>query len=203
MKLALLSITGAAALSGVTTTTDWTAARTALRQRDVGAVVVERRGAADAWRGAMEGDACAARRSGRGGPAGGAAAIVDLARCYDRCLADKSDGGRVRVRATVTRGRATAPCPKLHTDFVALRGLVALEGPGTVVAPEVNLAVSNLMPAWMVARMDRAEGATVSPARRVPPRQGRAGASAVTPPGARRRRTRGASSAFDRLCDVE
>ena len=188
MKLALLSITGAAALSGVTTTTDWTAARSALRQRDVGAVVVEGAAApADAWRGAMEGDACAAVDVsceacdcavaavqsafaplwGAADEDGAAAAqIVDLARCYDRCLADKSDGGRVRVRATVTRGRATAPCPKLHTDFVALRGLVALEGPGTVVAPEVNLAVSNLMPAWMVARMDRDEGAaTVSPAR--------------------------------------
>ena len=188
MKLALLSITGAAALSGVTTTTDWTAARSALRQRDVGAVVVEGAAApAHAWRGAMEGDACAAVDVsceacdcavaavqsafaplwGAADEVGAAAAqIVDLARCYDRCLADKSDGGRVRVRATVTRGRATAPCPKLHTDFVALRGLVALEGPGTVVAPEVNLAVSNLMPAWMVARMDRAEGAaTVSPAR--------------------------------------
>ena len=145
MKLALLSITGAAALSGVTTTTDWTAARSALRQRDVGAVVVEGAAApADAWRGAMEGDACAAVDVsceacdcavaavqsafaplwGAADEDGAAAAqIVDLARCYDRCLADKSDGGRVRVRATVTRGRATAPCPKLHTDFVALRGL--------------------------------------------------------------------------------
>ncbi|KAH8050494.1 hypothetical protein JL720_15350 [Aureococcus anophagefferens] len=171
MKLALLSITGAAALSGVTTTTDWTAARTALRQRDVGAVVVEGAAApADAWRGAMEGDACAAVDVSCEACD---CAIVDLARCYDRCLADKSDGGRVRVRATVTRGRATAPCPKLHTDFVALRGLVALEGPGTVVAPEVNLAGGRGF--GHAAAAHRSPAAT--DARRV--------------------------LAFDRLCDVE
>ena len=87
-------------------------------------------------------------------------------------------------------------------------GLVALEGPGTVVAPEVNLAVSNLMPAWMVARMDRAEGAaTVSPARDafllVKGESwgfGHAAAAHRSPAATDARRV---LLAFDRLCDVE
>ena len=45
-------------------------------------------------------------------------------------------GGHVRVRAPVAvGGRATQPCPRLHTAAVVLRGVVVLEGSPTVVAP--------------------------------------------------------------------
>ena len=222
----------AAALNGVTTTTDWSAARAALRQRDVGAVFVEGAAApADVWHGAVEGAAVAAIDvscddcgcavaavseafaplwDGPDADAAAARQIVDLAKCYDACLDEKSDNGRVRVRATVTYGRATAPCPKLHIDFVALRGLVSLEGPTTVVAPEVNLAGSQLLPAWMVARMRQdgsGDAATVQPDKEtfllVKGESwgfGHLSAAHRSPDPTDARRV---LLAFDRLCDVE
>ncbi|KAH8082877.1 hypothetical protein JL720_8384 [Aureococcus anophagefferens] len=225
MKLALLSITGAAALSGVTTTTDWTAARTALRQRDVGAVVVEGAAApADAWRGAMEGDACAAvdvsceacdcavaavqSAFARSGRAGGAPRTDRRPRAVLRPVPGGQVGRRPRARARDGHARPRDGAVPEAAHRLCRAVASPLEGPGTVVAPEVNLAVSNLMPAWMVARMDRAEGAaTVSPARGafllVKGESwgfGHAAAAHRSPAATDARRV---LLAFDRLCDVE
>lgn len=86
--------------------------------------------------------------------------FVALAQHFDGCLGAASDGGRVRVRATVAvGGRVTQPCPRLHTDDVVLRGLVVLEGAETVVAPSARLEIDRLLPTW--ARSDAPE--VVSP----------------------------------------
>ena len=90
--------------------------------------------------------------------------LVQLARRFDECLGAASDGGRVRVRATVAvGGRATQPCPRLHTDDVVLRGLVVLEGSPTVVAPGARLDVDHLLPTWALSNAADSDDDIVSP----------------------------------------
>ena len=95
----------------------------------------------------------------------------------------------------------------MHTDVVALRGLVALEGPQTVVAPEVNLAAINLMPPSLRLRLEPTDAQTLSPE----PEAfllvkgeawgfGHLAAAHRSPAATDSRRI---LLAFDRLCDVE
>ena len=166
------------------TTSDWGAVPELLKRREVSAVFVE-----DAaslidvnWSTALEGaaevvvecDCCVedvastlteafwpdeASYAERAAPG-----LVQLARRFDDCLGAASDGGRVRVRATVAvGGRATQPCPRLHTDDVVLRGLVVLEGSPTVVAPGARLDVDHLLPTWALSNAADSDDDIVSP----------------------------------------
>ena len=166
------------------TTNDWRAVPEILKRREVSAVFVE-----DAaslidvnWSTALEGaaevvvecDCCVedvastlteafwpdeASYAERAAPG-----LVQLARRFDECLGAASDGSRVRVRATVAvGGRATQPCPRLHTDDVVLRGLVVLEGSPTVVAPGARLDVDHLLPTWALSNAADSEDDIVSP----------------------------------------
>ena len=166
------------------TTNDWRAVPEILKRREVSAVFVE-----DAaslidvnWSTALEGaaevvvecDCCVedvastlteafwpdeASYAERAAPG-----LVQLARRFDECLGAASDGGRVRVRATVgVGGRATQPCPRLHTDDVVLRGLVVLEGSPTVVAPGARLDVDHLLPTWALSNAADSDDDIVSP----------------------------------------
>ena len=166
------------------TTNDWRAVPELLRRREVSAVFVE-----DAaslidvnWSTALEGaaevvvecDCCVedvastlteafwpddASYASKAAPG-----LVQLARRFDECLGAASDGGRVRVRATVgVGGRATQPCPRLHTDDVVLRGLVVLEGSPTVVAPGARLDVDHLLPTWALSNAADSDDDIVSP----------------------------------------
>ena len=166
------------------TTNDWRAVPEILKRREVSAVFVE-----DAaslidvnWSTALEGsaevvvecDCCVedvastlteAFWPGDASYATKAApGLVQLARRFDECLGAASDGGRVRVRATVAvGGRATQPCPRLHTDDVVLRGLVVLEGSPTVVAPGARLDVDHLLPTWALSNAADSDDDIVSP----------------------------------------
>ena len=166
------------------TTNDWRAVPEILKRREVSAVFVE-----DAaslidvnWSTALEGaaevvvecDCCVedvastlteafwpedASYASKAAPG-----LVALARRFDECLGAASDGGRVRVRATVAvGGRATQPCPRLHTDDVVLRGLVVLEGSPTVVAPGARLDVDHLLPTWALSNAADSDDDIVSP----------------------------------------
>ena len=166
------------------TTNDWRAVPEILKRREVSAVFVE-----DAaslidvnWSTALEGsaevvvecDCCVedvastlteafwpddASYASKAAPG-----LVALARRFDDCLGAASDGGRVRVRATVAvGGRATQPCPRLHTDDVVLRGLVVLEGSPTVVAPGARLDVDHLLPTWALSNAADSDDDIVSP----------------------------------------
>ena len=166
------------------TTSDWGAVPELLKRREVSAVFVE-----DAaslidvnWSTALEGaaevvvecDCCVedvastlteafwpddASYASKAAPG-----LVQLARRFDECLGAASDGGRVRVRATVgVGGRATQPCPRLHTDDVVLRGLVVLEGSPTVVAPGARLDVDHLLPTWALSNAADSDDDIVSP----------------------------------------
>ena len=166
------------------TTNDWRAVPEMLKRREVSAVFVE-----DAaslidvnWSTALEGaaevvvecDCCVedvastlteafwpddASYASKAAPG-----LVALARRFDECLGAASDGGRVRVRATVAvGGRATQPCPRLHTDDVVLRGLVVLEGSPTVVAPGARLDVDHLLPTWALSNAADSDDDIVSP----------------------------------------
>ena len=166
------------------TTSDWGAVPEILKRREVSAVFVE-----DAaslidvnWSTALEGsaevvvecDCCVedvastlteafwpddASYASQAAPG-----FVQLARRFDECLGAASDGGRVRVRATVAvGGRATQPCPRLHTDDVVLRGLVVLEGSPTVVAPGARLDVDHLLPTWALSNAADSDDDIVSP----------------------------------------
>ena len=166
------------------TTSDWRAVPELLKRREVSAVFVE-----DAaslidvnWSTALEGaaevvvecDCCVedvastlteafwpddASYASKAAPG-----LVQLARRFDECLGAASDGGRVRVRATVAvGGRATQPCPRLHTDDVVLRGLVVLEGSPTVVAPGARLDVDHLLPTWALSNAADSDDDIVSP----------------------------------------
>ena len=166
------------------TTSDWGAVPELLKRREVSAVFVE-----DAaslidvnWSTALEGaaevvvecDCCVedvastlteafwpddASYASKAAPG-----LVQLARRFDDCLGAASDGGRVRVRATVgVGGRATQPCPRLHTDDVVLRGLVVLEGSPTVVAPGARLDVDHLLPTWALSNAADSDDDIVSP----------------------------------------
>ena len=166
------------------TTSDWGAVPEMLKRREVSAVFVE-----DAaslidvdWSTALEGsaevvvecDCCVedvastlteafwpddASYASKAAPG-----LVALARRFDECLGAASDGGRVRVRATVgVGGRATQPCPRLHTDDVVLRGLVVLEGSPTVVAPGARLDVDHLLPTWALSNAADSDDDIVSP----------------------------------------
>ena len=166
------------------TTNDWRAVPEILKRREVSAVFVE-----DAaslidvnWSTALEGsaevvvecDCCVedvastlteafwpdeASYAERAAPG-----LVQLARRFDECLGAASDGSRVRVRATVAvGGRATQPCPRLHTDDVVLRGLVVLEGSPTVVAPGARLDVDHLLPTWALSNAADSDDDIVSP----------------------------------------
>ena len=166
------------------TTSDWGAVPELLKRREVSAVFVE-----DAaslidvnWSTALEGsaevvvecDCCVedvastlteafwpddASYASKAAPG-----LVALARRFDDCLGAASDGGRVRVRATVAvGGRATQPCPRLHTDDVVLRGLVVLEGSPTVVAPGARLDVDHLLPTWALSNAADSDDDIVSP----------------------------------------
>ena len=166
------------------TTNDWRAVPELLKRREVSAVFVE-----DAaslidvnWSTALEGaaevvvecDCCVedvastlteafwpddASYASKAAPG-----LVALARRFDECLGAASDGGRVRVRATVgVGGRATQPCPRLHTDDVVLRGLVVLEGSPTVVAPGARLDVDHLLPTWALSNAADSDDDIVSP----------------------------------------
>ena len=166
------------------TTSDWGAVPEMLKRREVSAVFVE-----DAaslidvnWSTALEGaaevvvecDCCVedvastlteafwpddASYASKAAPG-----LVQLARRFDECLGAASDGGRVRVRATVAvGGRATQPCPRLHTDDVVLRGLVVLEGSPTVVAPGARLDVDHLLPTWALSNAADSDDDIVSP----------------------------------------
>ena len=166
------------------TTSDWGAVPEILKRREVSAVFVE-----DAaslidvnWSTALEGaaevvvecDCCVedvastlteafwpddASYASKAAPG-----LVQLARRFDECLGAASDGGRVRVRATVAvGGRATQPCPRLHTDDVVLRGLVVLEGSPTVVAPGARLDVDHLLPTWALSNAADSDDDIVSP----------------------------------------
>ena len=126
------------------TTNDWGAVPELLKRREVSAVFVEDAASlidGSGWATALEGaaevvvecDCCVedvastlaeafwpddASYASKAAPG-----FVQLARRFDECLGAASDGGRVRVRATVAvGGRATQPCPRLHTDDVVLRG---------------------------------------------------------------------------------
>lgn len=70
--------------------------------------------------------------------------LVALARGFDAALGDRTDNGRVRVKVTVARDSDPWLCPFLHTDDVVLRGLVALAGAGTIVAPTARLRPANV-----------------------------------------------------------
>ena len=166
------------------TTNDWGAVPEILKRREVSAVFVE-----DAaslidvnWSTALEGaaevvvecDCCVedvastlteafwpddASYASQAAPG-----FVQLARRFDECLGAASDGSRVRVRATVAvGGRATQPCPRLHTDDVVLRGLVVLEGSPTVVAPGARLDVDHLLPTWALSNAADSDDDIVSP----------------------------------------
>ena len=166
------------------TTNDWRAVPEILQRREVSAVFVE-----DAaslidvnWSTALEGaaevvvecDCCVedvastlteafwpddASYASKAAPG-----LVQLARRFDECLGAASDGGRVRVRATVAvGGRATQPCPRLHTDDVVLRGLVVLEGSPTVVAPGARLDVDHLLPTWALSNAADSDDDIFSP----------------------------------------
>ena len=166
------------------TTSDWGAVPELLKRREVSAVFVE-----DAaslidvnWSTALEGaaevvvecDCCVedvastlteafwpddASYASKAAPG-----LVQLARRFDECLGAASDGSRVRVRATVAvGGRATQPCPRLHTDDVVLRGLVVLEGSPTVVAPGARLDVDHLLPTWALSNAADSDDDIVSP----------------------------------------
>ena len=208
------------------TTSDWGAVPELLKRREVSAVFVE-----DAaslidvnWSTALEGaaevvvecDCCVedvastlteafwpdeASYAERAAPG-----LVQLARRFDECLGAASDGGRVRVRATVgVGGRATQPCPRLHTDDVVLRGLVVLEGSPTVVAPGARLDVDHLLPTWALKAAP--DGDEISP----PPGaacllKGRRWPGLFAPAAAHRSPAptegRRVLLALDRLCDV-
>ena len=208
------------------TTNDWRAVPEILKRREVSAVFVE-----DAaslidvnWSTALEGaaevvvecDCCVedvastlteafwpddASYASQAAPG-----FVALARRFDECLGAASDGGRVRVRATVAvGGRATQPCPRLHTDDVVLRGLVVLEGSPTVVAPGARLDVDHLLPTW--ALKADPDGEELSP----PPGaacllKGRRWPGLFAPAAAHRSPAptegRRVLLALDRLCDV-
>ena len=208
------------------TTNDWGAVPEILKRREVSAVFVE-----DAaslidvnWSTALEGaaevvvecDCCVedvastlteafwpdeASYAERAAPG-----LVQLARRFDECLGAASDGGRVRVRATVAvGGRATQPCPRLHTDDVVLRGLVVLEGSPTVVAPGARLDVDHLLPTWALKAAP--DGDEISP----PPGaacllKGRRWPGLFAPAAAHRSPAptegRRVLLALDRLCDV-
>ena len=208
------------------TTNDWGAVPELLKRREVSAVFVE-----DAaslidvnWSTALEGsaevvvecDCCVedvastlteafwpddASYASKAAPG-----LVQLARRFDECLGAASDGGRVRVRATVAvGGRATQPCPRLHTDDVVLRGLVVLEGSPTVVAPGARLDVDHLLPTWALKAAP--DGDEISP----PPGaacllKGRRWPGLFAPAAAHRSPAptegRRVLLALDRLCDV-
>ena len=208
------------------TTSDWGAVPELLKRREVSAVFVE-----DAaslidvnWSTALEGaaevvvecDCCVedvastlteafwpdeASYAERAAPG-----LVQLARRFDECLGAASDGSRVRVRATVAvGGRATQPCPRLHTDDVVLRGLVVLEGSPTVVAPGARLDVDHLLPTWALKAAP--DGDEISP----PPGaacllKGRRWPGLFAPAAAHRSPAptegRRVLLALDRLCDV-
>ena len=208
------------------TTNDWGAVPELLKRREVSAVFVE-----DAaslidvnWSTALEGaaevvvecDCCVedvastlteafwpdeASYAERAAPG-----LVQLARRFDECLGAASDGSRVRVRATVAvGGRATQPCPRLHTDDVVLRGLVVLEGSPTVVAPGARLDVDHLLPTWALKAAP--DGDEISP----PPGaacllKGRRWPGLFAPAAAHRSPAptegRRVLLALDRLCDV-
>ena len=208
------------------TTNDWGAVPEILKRREVSAVFVE-----DAaslidvnWSTALEGaaevvvecDCCVedvastlteafwpddASYASKAAPG-----FVALARRFDDCLGAASDGGRVRVRATVAvGGRATQPCPRLHTDDVVLRGLVVLEGSPTVVAPGARLDVDHLLPTWALKAAP--DGDEISP----PPGaacllKGRRWPGLFAPAAAHRSPAptegRRVLLALDRLCDV-
>ena len=208
------------------TTNDWRAVPEMLKRREISAVFVE-----DAaslidvdWSTALEGsaevvvecDCCVedvastlteafwpdeASYAERAAPG-----LVQLARRFDECLGAASDGGRVRVRATVAvGGRATQPCPRLHTDDVVLRGLVVLEGSPTVVAPGARLDVDHLLPTWALKAAP--DGDEISP----PPGaacllKGRRWPGLFAPAAAHRSPAptegRRVLLALDRLCDV-
>ena len=208
------------------TTSDWGAVPELLKRREVSAVFVE-----DAaslidvnWSTALEGaaevvvecDCCVedvastlteafwpddASYASQAAPG-----FVQLARRFDECLGAASDGGRVRVRATVAvGGRATQPCPRLHTDDVVLRGLVVLEGSPTVVAPGARLDVDHLLPTWALKAAP--DGDEISP----PPGaacllKGRRWPGLFAPAAAHRSPAptegRRVLLALDRLCDV-
>ena len=208
------------------TTNDWRAVPEMLKRREVSAVFVE-----DAaslidvnWSTALEGsaevvvecDCCVedvastlteafwpddASYASKAAPG-----LVQLARRFDECLGAASDGGRVRVRATVAvGGRATQPCPRLHTDDVVLRGLVVLEGSPTVVAPGARLDVDHLLPTWALKAAP--DGDEISP----PPGaacllKGRRWPGLFAPAAAHRSPAptegRRVLLALDRLCDV-
>ena len=208
------------------TTNDWGAVPELLKRREVSAVFVE-----DAaslidvnWSTALEGaaevvvecDCCvedvAATLTEAFWPddasyaSQAAPGFVQLARRFDECLGAASDGSRVRVRATVAvGGRATQPCPRLHTDDVVLRGLVVLEGSPTVVAPGARLDVDHLLPTW--ALKADPDGEELSP----PPGaacllKGRRWPGLFAPAAAHRSPAptegRRVLLALDRLCDV-
>ena len=210
------------------TTNDWGAVPELLKRREVSAVFVE-----DAaslidvnWSTALEGsaevvvdcgcDCCVEDASATLAEAfwpdkasyaeRAAPGFVQLARRFDDCLGAASDGGRVRVRATVAvGGRATQPCPRLHTDDVVLRGLVVLEGSPTVVAPGARLDVDHLLPTW--ALKADPDGEELSP----PPGaacllKGRRWPGLFAPAAAHRSPAptegRRVLLALDRLCDV-
>ena len=169
------------------TTNDWGAVPDLLRRREVSAVFVEDAASmidGAGWATAQEGaaeivvdcgcDCCVEDASATLAEAfwpddasyasKAAPGLVQLARRFDECLGAASDGGRVRVRATVAvGGRATQPCPRLHTDDVVLRGLVVLEGSPTVVAPGARLDVDHLLPTWALSNAADSDDDIVSP----------------------------------------
>ena len=169
------------------TTNDWGAVPGLLKRREVSAVFVEDAASlidGAGWATAQEGaaeivvdcgcDCCVEDASATLAEAfwpdeapyaeRAAPGLVQLARRFDDCLGAASDGGRVRVRATVgVGGRATQPCPRLHTDDVVLRGLVVLEGSPTVVAPGARLDVDHLLPTWALSNAADSDDDIVSP----------------------------------------
>ena len=211
------------------TTNDWGAVPELLKRREVSAVFVEDAASlvdGSGWATALEGaaeivvdcgcDCCVEDASATLAEAfwpddasyasQAAPGFVQLARRFDECLGAASDGGRVRVRATVAvGGRATQPCPRLHTDDVVLRGLVVLEGSPTVVAPGARLDVDHLLPTWALKAAP--DGDEISP----PPGaacllKGRRWPGLFAPAAAHRSPAptegRRVLLALDRLCDV-
>ena len=210
------------------TTNDWGAVPEMLKRREVSAVFVEDAASlidGSGWATALEGaaeivvdcgcDCCVEDASATlaevfwpddaSYASKAAPGFVALARRFDDCLGAASDG-RVRVRATVAvGGRATQPCPRLHTDDVVLRGLVVLEGSPTVVAPGARLDVDHLLPTW--ALKADPDGEELSP----PPGaacllKGRRWPGLFAPAAAHRSPAptegRRVLLALDRLCDV-
>ena len=134
------------AYSVVVRTRSWEEAGRLLNERSVRAVVVENAVSLDiqkAWAQARSGEVR--------GPAGTLRETLSAV-CEDEEVLENAEalardfgthavgGDQTRFKAAVaTNERAMQPCPKIHTDDVSVRCLIAAVGPGTVVVDRAFL----------------------------------------------------------------